>query len=107
MTKGKEVMEGGEREGGRWRRRKGGGGGGGSRIIFHLCAVDVLINSVRFSFWRPCGVLHADSRRRGRPALPNVNNITNPCALNLFMFVPLLKTLQLSSPILQRCLLLL
>lgn len=33
-----------------------------SRIVFHLCVVDVLINSVRFSFWRPHGVFHTDSR---------------------------------------------
>lgn len=30
-------------------------------VVFHLCVVDVLINSVRFSFWRLHGVLHADS----------------------------------------------
>ena len=29
-------------------------------IVFQLCVVDVLINSVRFSFWRPHGVLQAD-----------------------------------------------
>lgn len=31
------------------------------RIGFHLCVVDVLINSVRFSFCRPHGVFHSDS----------------------------------------------
>lgn len=30
-------------------------------VVFHLCVVDVLINSVRFSFWRLHGVFHADS----------------------------------------------
>lgn len=33
----------------------------GTSVIFHLCVVDVLINSVRFSFWRLHGVFHADS----------------------------------------------
>lgn len=32
-----------------------------SRIVFHLCVVDVLIDSVRFSFCRLHGVFHADS----------------------------------------------
>ena len=32
-----------------------------TRIVFHLCVVDVLINSVRFSFCRLHGVFHADS----------------------------------------------
>lgn len=32
-----------------------------SRIVFHLCVVDVLIDSVRFSFCRQHGVFHADS----------------------------------------------
>lgn len=31
------------------------------RIVFHLCVVDVLIDSVRFSFCRQHGVFHADS----------------------------------------------
>lgn len=56
----------GRREGGesgrrRERRRKKEYEGDVSRIVFHLCVVDVLINSVRFSFWRPHGVFHADS----------------------------------------------
>lgn len=33
-----------------------------SRIVFHLCIVDVLIDSVRFSFCRLHGVFHADRR---------------------------------------------
>lgn len=44
--------------------------GRGGRIVFHLCVVDVLINSVRFSFWRPCGVLHADSSAARTPGAP-------------------------------------
>lgn len=32
-----------------------------SGIVFHLCVVDVLIESVRFSFCRLHGVFHADS----------------------------------------------
>lgn len=35
-----------------------------SRIVFRLCLVDVLIDSVRFSFYRLHGVLHADSAER-------------------------------------------
>lgn len=34
----------------------------GWRFIFHACVVDVLINSVRFAFWRPHGLLQTDSR---------------------------------------------
>lgn len=54
----------GESDAGREGEREGEGGEGlGTRIVFHLCVVDVLINSVRFSFWRPHGVFHADSGR--------------------------------------------
>lgn len=60
-----EGKNGGRRSGGesdaereRVRRR---GGGSMTSIVFHLCVVDVLINSVRFSFWRLHGVFHADS----------------------------------------------
>lgn len=42
-------------------RKRGEGDGSMTRVVFHLCVVDVLINTVRFSFRRPHGVLQRDS----------------------------------------------
>lgn len=55
-------------------------------VVFHLCVVDVLINSVRFSFWRLHGVFQDREEAHKQPQLCiKICQMQYHCFMRLFV----------------------